>query len=304
MTDKLISLHLDYPQVTADMVMPFHDESFTASPDETSVLVRDLPALSRFSSEMVAGRVTRVAGLVLPTMGWHAHSSVRISYVLSGWIWLEREGLGDLRLGAGDVLYQVPGSRHRPLAVSNDFEVLDLTIPSEDRTTCWIFDKQQHCFVSMDARQLLQLHSLDSFGSRFSVRSEEPLPKRVTHDRLASPHDVMLLSRTPHEPDPLWLGTATRALPALGRCSHGAISAEVVRGDAGVDGGEWQSDSRNALFGYVLNGRLTMELGGFGLMELANHGALYLPAGTWHKRVRTSSPWELLLVRVEAPYES
>jgi uncharacterized RmlC-like cupin family protein len=55
-------------------------------------------------------------------------------YVLKGWAIFDYEGHGEHRLVAGSAVYQPPGIKHKEIAHSDDFEVLEITMPAEFET--------------------------------------------------------------------------------------------------------------------------------------------------------------------------
>lgn len=67
---------------------------------------------------------------------WHTHAiELQIIYVLKGWAIFEYEGQGEHRLEAGTCVHQPPGIRHREIAHSDDFEVLEIVLPGEFKTS-------------------------------------------------------------------------------------------------------------------------------------------------------------------------
>jgi quercetin dioxygenase-like cupin family protein len=62
---------------------------------------------------------------------WHWHElGLHVSYVLKGWALYEFEGVGEVRVNAGDFMYQPPFNRHRELEQSEDFEAMEFTLPA------------------------------------------------------------------------------------------------------------------------------------------------------------------------------
>jgi quercetin dioxygenase-like cupin family protein len=55
-------------------------------------------------------------------------------YVLKGWAIFDYEGYGEHRLVAGSTVYQPPGISHREIDHSEDFEVLEITLPADFET--------------------------------------------------------------------------------------------------------------------------------------------------------------------------
>lgn len=55
-------------------------------------------------------------------------------YVLDGWARVRFDGHGEHRVEAGDCFYQEPGIRHRVVDYSDDFTVIEITIPADFET--------------------------------------------------------------------------------------------------------------------------------------------------------------------------
>ena len=66
---------------------------------------------------------------------WHVHDcNFQFVMVLNGWAEFEYEGEGVRRIEKGDCLNQRPGIRHREIACSKDFEVLEIVSPANFET--------------------------------------------------------------------------------------------------------------------------------------------------------------------------
>ena len=66
---------------------------------------------------------------------WHVHDcTFQFVMVLNGWAEFEYEGEGVRRIEKGDVLNQRPGIKHREIACSKDFEVLEIVAPANFET--------------------------------------------------------------------------------------------------------------------------------------------------------------------------
>ncbi len=74
------------------------------------------------------------AGEQLAVEHWHA-LDFQLVYILKGWIAFDYEGVGEVRLEAGDCVHQPPGIRHAVLGHSQDLELLEVTSPAEFATT-------------------------------------------------------------------------------------------------------------------------------------------------------------------------
>ena len=54
-----------------------------------------------------------------------------MNYVLRGWTRVEFEDIGEVRFEAGDSWYQPPKIKHEVLEFSDDFEVIEITMPAD-----------------------------------------------------------------------------------------------------------------------------------------------------------------------------
>jgi mannose-6-phosphate isomerase-like protein (cupin superfamily) len=66
---------------------------------------------------------------------WHVHDcNFQFVYVMNGWATFEYEGQGERTIRKGDCILQTPGIRHREIACSDDFEVLEIVSPGDFAT--------------------------------------------------------------------------------------------------------------------------------------------------------------------------
>lgn len=66
---------------------------------------------------------------------WHIHEcTFQFVYVLNGWATFEYEGAGVKTIRKGDCINQVPMIKHREIACSEDFEVIELVAPADFKT--------------------------------------------------------------------------------------------------------------------------------------------------------------------------
>lgn len=66
---------------------------------------------------------------------WHIHEcDFQLVYVLNGWATFEYEGQGERTIRKGDCILQKPMIRHREIACSQDFEVLEIVSPASFET--------------------------------------------------------------------------------------------------------------------------------------------------------------------------
>jgi uncharacterized protein YjlB len=66
---------------------------------------------------------------------WHVHDcAFQFVYVVNGWATFEYEGQGRRTIRKGDAILQVPRIKHREIACSEDFEVLEIVSPADFAT--------------------------------------------------------------------------------------------------------------------------------------------------------------------------
>ena len=66
---------------------------------------------------------------------WHIHEcDFQLVYVLGGWATFEYEGQGQHTIRKGDTVLQTPMIKHREIACSDDFEVLEIVSPANFKT--------------------------------------------------------------------------------------------------------------------------------------------------------------------------
>ncbi len=68
-------------------------------------------------------------------MGCHSHAlDFQMIYLLKGWAGVYLEDIGEIRVEEGDLWYQAPGVKHELLEYSDDWEVLEITMPADFST--------------------------------------------------------------------------------------------------------------------------------------------------------------------------
>ena len=66
---------------------------------------------------------------------WHIHEcDFQLVYVLNGWATFEYDGEGERTIRKGDTVLQKPFIKHREIACSSDFEVLEIVSPANFAT--------------------------------------------------------------------------------------------------------------------------------------------------------------------------
>ena len=65
----------------------------------------------------------------------HQHDlDFQMVYVLKGWARVHFDGVGEIRMEPGSCMYQEPGIKHAVLEYSDDYTVIEITIPADFET--------------------------------------------------------------------------------------------------------------------------------------------------------------------------
>lgn len=92
---------------------------------------RDLLVMQATGGRMRAQVMSASQGMSRPT-GWHYHvCEAQFVYGLKGWVDLEFEDGRKVRLNAGESLLIPGGMKHNETATSDEFELLEVSIPGE-----------------------------------------------------------------------------------------------------------------------------------------------------------------------------
>ena len=82
-----------------------------------------------FVAHVIRRNKTKTADEV---QSWHVHDcKFQLIFVLNGWATFEYEGQGERTIRKGDSVLQVPMIKHREIACSEDFEVLEIVSPAD-----------------------------------------------------------------------------------------------------------------------------------------------------------------------------
>jgi quercetin dioxygenase-like cupin family protein len=91
--------------------------------------------LEKLTSGKVGAHVIRAKPGTHADAPRHTHAlEFQFVYVLKGWAIFAYEGYGEHKLVEGSTVYQPPGIKHKEIAHSDDFEVLEITMPAEFET--------------------------------------------------------------------------------------------------------------------------------------------------------------------------
>jgi quercetin dioxygenase-like cupin family protein len=92
---------------------------------------RDLGVTEATGGRMRA-QVTSTTAPMERATGWHYHTcEMQFVYMLRGWVDLEFEGGKSMRFVAGDSFMIPGGAPHQEVRTSDDFEVLEVSVPAE-----------------------------------------------------------------------------------------------------------------------------------------------------------------------------
>ena len=110
-------------------------ETSTYTPGRRSFIkYRELGVTEATGGKIRAQVMSIDPGKCEPT-GWHYHPcEAQFLYMLSGWLEMEFEGRGVMRFNAGDSIYIPGGTVHQELRCSDDFQLLEMSVPAELRT--------------------------------------------------------------------------------------------------------------------------------------------------------------------------
>lgn len=91
---------------------------------------RDL-GVTKASGGRMRAQITVATGAMRPT-GWHYHvCDSQLVYALKGWVDLEFEDGRTVRVKAGESLFIPGGLKHNETGMSEDFEILEVSVPAE-----------------------------------------------------------------------------------------------------------------------------------------------------------------------------
>jgi quercetin dioxygenase-like cupin family protein len=92
---------------------------------------RDLGVTAATNGVMRAQVTSAEAGMSRPT-GWHRHlCEAQFVYMLAGWLELQFETGETVRLESGDSVMIPGGMRHNETGTSDNFELLEVSLPAE-----------------------------------------------------------------------------------------------------------------------------------------------------------------------------
>ena len=99
-----------------------------------SFAYRDL-GMAEATGGKLRAHVIRPSGPFEKSGDLHYHVlDFQMVYVLKGWARVHFEGVGEVRFEPGSCMYQEPGIHHRVLEYSDDYTVIEITVPADFET--------------------------------------------------------------------------------------------------------------------------------------------------------------------------
>ena len=91
---------------------------------------RDLGMVAPTGGRVRAHVIRPVNGCKPSDAHYHA-LDFQMVYVLAGWARVSFEGIGEVRFEAGSCMYQEPGIVHKVVEYSDDYTVIEITMPAD-----------------------------------------------------------------------------------------------------------------------------------------------------------------------------
>lgn len=95
------------------------------------VKYRDLLVSDATNGRMRAEIMTLSSETAMNATGWHYHTcDIQFLYMLCGWVDLEIDGMGAVRLNEGESLMIPGGTVHQEVRTSQGMELLEVSVPA------------------------------------------------------------------------------------------------------------------------------------------------------------------------------
>ncbi len=261
--------HIELPELRPSFVLTRGGDGASWGVGRAGMLYRDLIP-DRQGGRVIASHI-RIpeGGPVRDWVHWHA-IRFQMIYCRAGWVRVVYEDQGPpFVLRAGDGVLQPPRIRHRVLESSPGLEVIEVSSPATHDT-----------FADHDLA--LPTGALDperDFGGQRFVRHEA-----------AGAELAPAAGRAGFDARDLGIAGAT----------SGVAGARVLRPNADAAPATTTAPDGELLFGFVLEGEVTLETDAQGVHRLAEGDAFVVPAGEAHVLTGPSGGLELLEVTIPA----
>lgn len=228
---------------------------------------RDL-GLREATGGRISARQIAATGKVDMKTGWHCHDlDFQYVFILKGHVRFEAEGEGEILLRAGDGAHIPPFTMHDETEFSDDFEVLEITLPADVAT---LKEKPQDVSHRPPSQFVASYLGPDSFVSGKGPRA-------------------FLQYRD--------LGTAA--------ATDGRVGMQVVRAGGAVNESTgWHYHELDAQVVYVLGGWCRTALDGYGEITMRAGDALSVPSRLKHDVTGFSDDFEVLEINLPAEFET
>ena len=228
---------------------------------------RDIGVKAATAGRMRAEHIQALAPVTDGT-GWHCHDlDFQFVYVLAGEVVFSTEMENDIVLRAGDCAHIPPHTMHDETSFTEDFEVLEITLPAVVTT---LTARPEHRGDRPDTAFVVSRLGPDSF-----IRGEGP--------------SAFLEYRE--------LGVTV--------ATYGQVAAQVVRANSLCDQSTgWDCPDLDAHFIYVMNGWLKMSIAGFDEFCMEPGDAMLVPPDHAHRVIGFAADFEVLEINLPAKFET
>ncbi len=226
---------------------------------------------SRLGGSIIASHIRIPDGGPVPDMVHYHKVGFQLIFCYKGWVDVLYEDQGDIiRLNAGDCFIQPPEIRHRVMEASAEIEVIEIGVPAEHIT-----------YIDHDLKLPTGLLKPDREwdGQRFVhnvAEQAEWLPFRLPG----------LIARD----------------TTISQNTKGVASVQVVRTGQGQT--QWASHDTDILFGFVMEGAVTLEGAGQDPTKLQPGDAFAIPPGMNTRFLTPSDDFELLEVSLPGEFST
>lgn len=269
--DAADQLHI--PPVQNDWVLSRLDENTQWGVGRAGMRYRDLIP-SRLGGYLIASHIHIAGGGPVPDHEHYHKVRFQMIYCYKGWVRLVYEDQGEpFILKAGDCVLQPPEIRHRVLESSGDpdLEVIELGCPAEHLTTL---------DYALSLPTGVETPERDFSGQRFV--------RHIAEQATYAPWRVS--------------GLEARDI-GFTEATDGVASAKVARVCGGLSS-QAMSHNAEALFWFVLQGKLGLSREEQTELTLQAGDSLVVPPNEWHRITHCSADLELLEVTLPARFDT
>ena len=226
---------------------------------------------SRLGGSIIASHIRIPDGGPVPDMVHYHSVGFQLIFCYKGWVDLVYEDQGEpFRLHAGNCVIQPPEIRHRVLYASDNIEVIEIGVPAEHITT-----------IDHD----------------MTLPTPQHRPDREFDGQTFVHHKADAAHWAPHRLE----GFSSRDT-TINANTKGVAGVEVVRPAGGTPG--WSTHTADILFGFVMEGGVTLEGEGEPPVRLEPGDAFVIPPGMKTRLHDASADLEYLEVSLPGDFET